>query len=261
MTGSPGTLRIVIVDDESLARDLLRMLIEKQPECEIVAECSHGADAISAIVAEKPDLVFLDVQMPDIDGFEVVRRVGPERMPPVLFVTAYDKFAVKAFEVNAVDYLLKPFDEDRFEAAFTRARNHLRQNMMSRLSRRLAGLLADYMEAAPHEHVSRLPIKQSGRVFFLRVEEIDWIEAAGDYVSLHAKAKKYLVHATMDATERKLDPDQFIRIHRSTIVRIDRIKELSPRSNGEYFVHLVDGTELKLTRTYRKNLDRLMAGD
>ena len=249
-------VRALIADDEPLARERLRMLLSAEPDVEIVAECRNGADAIAAIQRLRPDLVFLDVQMPNGSGFEVIAAVGAARMPPVIFVTAYDQYALRAFDVHALDYLLKPFDRQRFEQALARARQQIERVAAGDLERRLLELVQDLRPAA--QRPERFVIKSGGRVFFVRADEIDWIEAAGNYVKLHVGTDTHLLRETMTALEAQLDPDLFFRIHRSHIVNIERIKELQPWFNGEYVVFLRNGARLTLSRGYREKLqDRI----
>lgn len=254
-------LRALIVDDEPLARERLRTLLKADPEVEIAAECADGRKAIAAIHKHAPDLVFLDVQMPEVDGFAVIEAVGPARMPAVIFVTAYDKYALRAFEVHALDYLLKPFDRERFTRALERAKTRLQHDAAGRsgeLGPRLLALLEALKAGA--RPVERLVIKSGGRVIFLRAEEIDWIEAAGNYVRLHAGREAHLLRETMSALEARLDAGRFRRIHRSTMVQLDRIKEMQPDFHGDYQVLLRDGTRLTLSRTYREKF-REFLGD
>jgi two-component system LytT family response regulator len=244
-------MRVLIADDEPLARERLRTLLAAEPWLEIVAECPSGTDAIAAIDSIQPDLVFLDVQMPGATGFEVIEAVGADRMPPVIFVTAFDRYALRAFDVHALDYLLKPFDRERFEVALGRARQQLERKPDGDLERRLLALVQDLK---PTNRLERFVIKSGGRVFFVRADEIDWIEAAGNYVKLHVAGEAHLFRETMSALESRLDPDTFFRIHRSHIVNIERVKELQPWFNGEYVVFLRNGTRLTLSRGYREKL-------
>jgi two-component system LytT family response regulator len=245
-------IRTLIVDDEPLARQRLRKLLEAEPDIEVIGECPDGESAVTAIVEHRPDLVFLDVQMPDLDGFGVLEAVGAEEMPTVIFVTAYDHYALRAFEVHALDYLLKPFDRERFDKALGRARAHLGRDRPGEVHEQLQALLAD---VRPERKASeRLVIKSSSRVFFLRVEEIDWIEAAGNYLKLHVGDETHLLRETMNSLEGRLDPDRFLRVHRSTIVNIERVQELQPWFHGDYLVILRDGTQLTLSRSYRQKL-------
>jgi two-component system LytT family response regulator len=242
----------VLADDEPLARERLRMLLEPEEWIEVVEEADDGLAAINAIQKLRPDLVFLDVQMPGATGFDVIDAIGPEKMPFVIFVTAYDKYALKAFDVHAIDYLLKPFDKDRFHAALARVRQQLERRTNGELERRLLELVQDLKPAS--NRIERFVIKSGGRVFFVRAEEIDWIEAAGNYVKLHVGTDAHLFRETMNALEARLNPDIFFRIHRSHIVNIERVRELQPWFNGEYVVFLKDGTRLTLSRGYREKL-------
>jgi two-component system, LytTR family, response regulator len=242
--------RVLIADDEPLARERLRMLLRSEQWVEVVAECHNGPDAVSAIRDLRPDLVFLDVQMPGASGFEVIEAIGPSRMPPVVFVTAYDQYALRAFDVRALDYLLKPFDRERFEEALTRARQQLHQSGDGDLERRLRQLVDDLKET-PHR-VDRFVIKAGGRVYFVRADEVDWLEAAGNYVKLHVGQEAHLVRETMTSIEARLDPEVFFRIHRCHIVNIERVLELQPWFNGEFVVCLRTGERLTLSRGYRE---------
>jgi two-component system, LytTR family, response regulator len=252
-------IRTLIVDDEPLARERVRALLADETDIEIVGECRDGLEAVDGIRREAPDLVFLDVQIPEIDGFGVIERVGIEKTPVIVFVTAYDQYALQAFEVHAVDYLLKPFDHDRFQKALARARQSVQLRRSGDVNERLVALLEDLK--TPQGHLERLVVKSSGRLFFLRAEEIDWIESAGNYVSLHVGPESHLLRETMNGIETKLDPARFIRIHRTAIVNIDRIRELQPLFHGEYDVVLRTGTTLTLSRGYRDRLQGLLGKD
>jgi len=250
----PAQLRTLIVDDEPLGRERIRTLLANNPDVLLVGECRDGHEAVEAIRTRQPDLVFLDVQMPELDGFGVIRSVGVEQMPAVIFVTAYDEHALHAFEVHALDYLLKPFDVERFAEALQRATQWILRRQHTDLDRRLTRLLDDVQP--PGAALRRLMIKTRQRLYFIRTEEVDWIEAAGNYVRLHAGDKVHLLRQTMNTLEGQLDPDQFLRIHRSTIVNVDRVKEFNRMFNGEYEVRLHGGTKLTLSRGYRSQLDR-----
>lgn len=252
------TIRALIVDDEPLARTIVRKMLERHAEVEIVAECESGIEAIEQIESQKPDLVFLDVQMPEVDGFAVISAVEPECLPHIIFVTAYDRYALKAFEVHALDYLLKPFDEDRFEAALERARLQIGNDRKDDLSQRLLALVGE--RAARPEYLNRVIVKAGGRVFFLKTEEINWIEAQGNYVALHTPTDQHLFRSALNSLEVQLDPKRFRRINRSTIVNIDSIRELQPWFRGDYRVILSSGAELKLSHRFRANLDRDFGG-
>jgi two-component system LytT family response regulator len=262
-------LRAIIVDDEPAARRGVRLLLEREHDVNIVGEAGDGEAAVSLITRERPDVVFLDVQMPACDGFEVVRRVAPLGAPAVVFITAYDEHALRAFDVNAVDYLLKPYDDERFRAALGRARETVRRREVDTLNDRLAKLLAfvEAQQAGPAPaggtgedamFSDRILLKSSGEVFFLKADEIDWIEAEGDYMKFHVAGRTHLLRETMARLEERLDPKKFIRIHRSTIVHIDRVRKLSPSFAGEYAVVLHDGTKLKLSRGYQERIQELL---
>jgi len=251
-------IRVLLVDDEPLARERLRKLLEHEAEVELVGECADGATALATIRKLAPDLVFLDVQMPELDGFGVLAQLEPGQRPAVIFVTAHDQFALKAFEVHAVDYLLKPLDKDRLKTALRRALHTLTQHRTGDLNAQLTALLADVRPAAKAPQLERIAVKSSGRVVFVKVEEIDWVEAADNYVSLHVGGEEHLHRETMSSLEEQLAPGKFMRISRSTIVNVDRIKELQPLFHGEYTVILRNGTRLTLSRSYRDKLDHLM---
>ncbi len=257
-------IRAVIVDDEPAARRGVRLLLERDGGVDIIGEASGGAEAADLIARERPDLAFLDVQMPGCDGFQALVRAGIANTPPaVIFVTAYDEHALRAFEVNAVDYLLKPYDDARFAAALARAKDEVRRRQADTVNARLHQLL-DYLQhapqpAAPAESAAdRILLKSSGEIFFLKAEEIDWIEAEGDYMKFHVGGRTHLMRETMARLEARLDPKKFIRIHRSTIVNIDRLRKLSPSFAGEYAVILHDGTKLKLSRGYHERIAALL---
>lgn len=251
-------IRTLVVDDEPLARERLTSLLFNEADIDIVGQCRDGEEAVASIMNLSPDLVFLDVQMPQMNGFEVIEAVGGERMPLVIFVTAHDQHALKAFQVKALDYLLKPFDRERFSDALQRARKQVEREETGDLGRRLLALVKDLRKDQPRSE--RLVVKSGGRLFFLRADEIDWIEAAGNYVRLHVGNTSHLLRETMNALEGRLDPEKFFRIHRSRIVNIDRIQELQPWLNGEYSVLLRTGTRLTLSRGYREKLqERLRA--
>jgi two-component system, LytTR family, response regulator len=242
----------LIVDDEPLARSAIRKFLRTHPEVDIAGECESGAEAIEKIESLAPDLLFLDVQMPEVNGFGVLEAVGVENIPCVIFVTAYDEYAVRAFEVHALDYLLKPFDQERFDAALARARDHLSHRERAGDTRRLHDLLRQLRGA----YLQRVIIRSGGRLFFLPSREINWIEAQGNYVNLHAGAQTYLFRAPLSSLEERLDPAAFRRIHRSTIVNVDSIRELRPMFHGGYEVILRDGTELKLSERFRASFKK-----
>ncbi|HSS20404.1 MAG TPA: LytTR family DNA-binding domain-containing protein [Pyrinomonadaceae bacterium] len=248
-------IRALVADDESAARDRIIMLLDGDSAIEVVGECSDGRATIAAIRKLSPDLLFLDIQMPEFDGFEVLRKISVERMPVVIFVTAYDKYALNAFDANAVDYLLKPFNRQRFNRALKRARAQVALGRVSGVEERLSSLLRDLRPQK--RYLERLVVKSGGYVFFLKVDEIDWIEAADNYARLHVRKVGYLVRETMNGLETALDPNEFIRIQRSVIVNIQRIKRMHLLSRGEYTVILTDGTQLTSSRGYRAKLATL----
>ena len=245
-------IRAVIVDDEPLARDRVRMLLEGVDDIAVVGEFGDGRSAANGIGKLRPDLLFLDVQMPEVDGFGVLQLVGPEQMPVTIFVTAYDQYALKAFDVSAVDYLLKPFDRERFLRALARAR---KQIPSADLQARLLSLLKHVTNNA---FLERLVIKSAGRISFLKTDEVDWIEAAGNYVRLHVARESHMLRETMSSIEGKLDPGKFVRIHRGAVVNLERIKDLQPLFHGDHQVTLRDGSRLTLSRSYRENLERVL---
>lgn len=254
---SSPRIRTLIVDDEPAARRGLRLLLEKDEAVEVIGEAASGTEAAELITREAPALVFLDVQMPDCDGFQMLGRIGAET-PVVVFVTAYDEHALRAFEVNAVDYLLKPYDDARFAAALQRGKEAVRRRQADRVDTRLNQLLDYLQHPAPVENTERILVKSSGEIFFLKADEIDWIEAEGDYMKFHVAGRVHLMRETMARLEARLDPKRFIRIHRSTIVNIDRMRKLSPSFAGEYAVILQDGTKLKLSRGYHERIAVLL---
>ena len=249
-------IRAVIVDDEPLARRRIKRMLARDADVEVVGDCGNGKDAIAAIKTLNPNLLFLDVQMPEVDGFDVLESIGPKRLPFVIFVTAYDQYALRAFEVSAVDYLVKPFDRARFDKALARAKSRLASERGNDFNQQTLALLEELK--ARSNHTERLLIKAGGRAFFLKTEEIDWIEAEGKYVRLHAGKESYLLREAIGSLEAQLDPKKFPRIHRSSIVNIERIRELQPWFHSEYRVILNDGTELMLSRSCRKRLGDLL---
>jgi two-component system, LytTR family, response regulator len=251
-------IKAIIVDDEPPARRNLRALLKGVQDIELLKECGNGRDAVSCIRALQPDLVFLDVQMPELDGFGVLQNLSGHPLPVIIFVTAYDQYALRAFEVSALDYLLKPFDDARFHKALAQARRQIEQQDASELGRKLLTLLGAHEVKAdpPPRYLTRLMVKTAGRVIFIRIEEIDWIEAYDNYLRLHVGGKAHLLRQTMNELEAALNPEQFARIHRSTIVNLDRVKELHSHFNGEHLVILQDGTELKLSRSRKEWLEQ-----
>ncbi len=255
MTDSPN-IRVLLVDDEPLARDMLREMLQNDPQVVIVGESCNGREALEAIRAHSPDVLFLDVQMPEVGGFEVLDSLAKEQIPHVIFVTAYDQYAVRAFEVHALDYLLKPFDQERFNVAWRRAKAQIQRDRTTGMDQRIVSLLEELK--AGKKYLERLVIKANGRIYFLEANEIDWIEAEGNYVSVHSAKKSHLLRETISSLESQLDPKKFVRIHRSSIVRIDQIQELQPWFHGEYRIILHDGTQLTLSRNHRDKLQEAL---
>lgn len=251
-------VRSLIVDDELLARKRIRRFLSAEDDFEIVAECENGNTAITAIKKFSPDVVFLDVQMPGISGFDVIAAVGTEHMPSTVFTTAYDEYALRAFEVHALDYLLKPISRTRFQAVLKRVRINIAQKKQV-LDAQLLDLLLRRHEDA--RGLTRLLIRSEGKVIFLNTREIDWIQAEGNYVRVQAGPSTHLLRQTLSELAKNLDANRFIRIHRSAIVNIERIKELQHCFHGDYVVHLRDGRRLTLSRTYREEMRRILKQD
>jgi two-component system LytT family response regulator len=248
-------MKVLIVDDEPLARERVRRHLRDEPGVEIVGEAGNGREAVTVIEEKTPDLVFLDVQMPEMNGFDVLKALEENKIPAIVFTTAYDKYAIQAFEFHALDYLLKPFSRERFRRAVRHAREQLENSRQSgSIDERLVSLLENLKAK---KYLERIVVKNSGRVFFIKTDEIDWIEAAGNYLKLHVGREAHLIRETMQSIEAKLDPEKFFRIHRSTLVQIDRIKELHPLFSGDYAVILRNGAELNLSRNYRDRLPEL----
>ena len=266
-------IRAIVVDDEPLARRGLELRLAAFPDVEIVAQCSNGREAIDAVATHSPDLMFLDIEMPGIDGFEVLRRIPQTSMPMVVFVTAFDRYAIEAFDAHALDYLLKPLIDERLDRALVHVRDQFAQRRSMQHREQLVALLASVTgegQLDAEEWLSRgaggvtrrwpevLPIRLGRETIRLQVNVIDWIDAAGDYMCVHAEGRTHVVRATMKQFEERLDPSSFQRVHRSTIVNIRRIRRLKPHTNGEYFLTLEGGHELKLSRSYRDRIERIL---
>jgi len=253
-------IRTIVADDEHLARKKLRVLLDSEPGMQVVAECQDGQQAVSAIQTHRPDLLLIDIRMPDIDGFQVLKQIAPDEMPVVVFTTAYDQFAIRAFEAHALDYLLKPFDRERLHHAVERARAELLKVHDRDLTGRILDLLAKNIEPKIESKQvdDRMVIRAGGKVVFLDVKEIDWIEAAANYVKLNVGKDSYLLREGIGSISERLDPDRFVRIHRSVIVNVRKIKELQPCESGEYIAVLRNGKELSCSRGYRTQLQRLI---
>lgn len=248
-------LKALIVDDEPLARDSMRVLLVEHAADHLVLEAKNGWEAVSLIRNEHPDLIFLDVQMPEMDGFAVVREVGAANMPGLIFVTAHDQYAIQAFEINAVDYLLKPVSRERFQATLARARSRLRAHAFDR--ERIASLLESI--DSPSQKLSRIAIRSAGKTYFVALEEVEWVKAAENYVELHVGLTRHLLHVRIHKLECSLDPEVFLRIHRSFIVNVKHIKEIEPAAHGECVLTLRSGVRLKSSRSYDQSIRRWAA--
>jgi two-component system LytT family response regulator len=267
MASRHGTLRVALVDDEPLARERLHTLLTACPDVDIVAECETGEEAVLALASSPVDVLFLDVQMPGLDGFDVLEAlgeiIGADSLPVIVFVTAFDSYALKAFEVSAVDYLLKPFDRSRFERALARARSRARRfagpeapdGEHQALMALLRGLRADRTVRDDYAH--RFAARSGNKLNLVPVEEVDWIDAAGNYARLHAGGRTHLVRETMTQLESRLDPDRFVRVHRSIIVNVERVTTVEPYAHGEYVLTISDGTRVTSSRTYSARLRTL----
>jgi len=258
-------IRTIIVEDEPLARERLRNLLERDPEVHVVAECRDGRSAVAAVQEHRPDLLFLDIQLPERNGFEVLADLGASRPPGIVFVTAYDRFAVKAFEVHAIDYLLKPFDVDRFDQALRRAKDQLQRQQPATTAatsqeQKIEELIAS-LRSADSAGSKRISVKSGGKLIFLKTDEIECVEAADNYIDIRAAGQTHRVRETLVSFESKPPEKSFVRISRSSIVNVDRIKQLQPCPYGEYTVILQDGTQLTLTRGYRQALQRLSGSE
>lgn len=249
-------IRVLIVDDEPLGRDRLRNFLSREPGVVVIGDATNGEEAVQLARELVPDLMFLDIQMPGLNGFGVLEQLGTDVPPAVIFCTAHDEFALKAFEVHAVDYLLKPFDRDRFKTALSRAAERLHTSQRDELSARLAAVLQQLQPAAP-KALDRIPVKTNGRVIFINVPEIDWVGSADNYVELHVGVHSHLVRETLTKMEQQLPPEKFVRISRTAIVNVDRVLELQPLFHGEYSVTLKSGVKLTLSRSHRDQLARL----
>ncbi|MEI7905973.1 MAG: LytTR family DNA-binding domain-containing protein [Bacteroidota bacterium] len=250
-------IRAIIVDDEPLAREKVLLFARSENDIEIVDVCANGHDALSSCKKFKPDLLFLDIQMPEMNGFEMLNQLKIDPLPGIIFITAYDEFALRAFEFHAVDYLLKPFDRNRF----TKAVNHARESIQSHTQSDETALQIQTMLNSINQESARperLIVKTNGKIIFLRMNEIDWMEAAGNYVNVHVGNEAHLIRETMNNIQDQLDPQHFIRIHRGTIINIEKVKELQPYYNGEYKVVLQNNTQVILSRGYRENFKKIL---
>lgn len=269
-------IRALIVDDEALSRRGLEIRLLAAPDFEIVSQCANGREAIAAITSHKPDLVFLDIQMPGMSGFEVLASLPHESLPLIVFVTAYDQYAIRAFDARAVDYLLKPVDDERFQTALNRVRDHVQSRSAADQRDHLFNLIAEITgsgelvmeelltrgrKALEPKHAEILPVRQGREIVRVPIASIEWIDAAGDYMCIHANGNTHILRGTMKDLEEYLDPRLFQRVHRSTIVNLRRVKSLRAHMNGEYFLTLDGGHELKLSRTYRDKVEFFLKGN
>jgi two-component system LytT family response regulator len=266
MSAKTKKIRTLIVDDEPLARQTIKDLLVADPEIEVIGECSSGLEAVNFIRKESPDLLFLDIQMPGMNGFEALAKIEYERIPAIIFVTAFDQYALKAFDVHALDYLLKPFTDKRFKESLRQAKTNVELREINRLSQSLLALLGDRAGGETStvkrkNFLTRFMVRAGGRVTFIKTSDVDWIAADDYYIKLHVAGKSHLLRISMNELDEKLDPKTFLRIHRSTIVNLDRVKELHQNPNGEYVAVLNDGTELKLSRNRRERLEQLLMND
>lgn len=260
-------IRALIIDDEPLAREGIAVLLEGDPEIEVIGQCGDGVTAIQAIRRDHPDLVFLDIQMPKKDGFEVLEALAPGERPSIVFATAYAEHAIRAFEACAIDYLLKPFSDKRFQQALARAKDELRKNRTAEVEQRLQELLARVSDlrqgvtpkaAATPEYAERIVVKSSGDLHFIKASDVLWIEAQGDFVKVQTVAQTQLVRETLQSMEQKLDANRFIRIHRSFVINVEHIKRVAPALYGDHTVYMSDGSKLRLSRNYRGKLKALI---
>ena len=258
---NPGTqrIRILIVDDEPPARELVAALLRDEPDAEVVGECANGSEAVTAIQRLAPDLVFLDIQMPGLDGFAVLSKLSSTQLPMIVFVTAYNQHAIRAFEAHALDYILKPFEYERFHEAFRRARKQLELQTNAAQQERLLALIEDLERQTWDRGWNRIALREQGRVTFLKPEEIDWVESEGNYMRLHTGKRSYLLRDTMSSLETRLAAKKFLRISRTTLVNLERVKEWQPMFHGDSVVILQDGVRLTVSRTFRDGLERVVA--
>jgi two-component system LytT family response regulator len=263
-------IRTIIIDDEPHAREGIKIRLKDYYDILVVGECSSGTEAVELINSVVPDLLFIDIQMPGMNGFEVLRNITINPMPIIIFVTAYDKYAVRAFEYHALDYLLKPINDERFNETLKRAVSEINNRSLAIYADKLKSLIDYYLNSVENsevketklaknkKYINRLTIKVKENISIISVDEVDWIESAGDYVYIHTDTKKYLIRETLSSLEEKLDPLKFVRIHRSTIVNIDKIKNLRSNEHGDYDVYLYNGVRLKLSRTFRSHFQNLL---
>ena len=257
-TDHPVIIRAIIADDEPLAREGIRIRLENEPDFTVVDECETGTQTVEKIKKLKPDLVFLDIKMPGMNGFKVLQQIDRREVPVIVFITAFDSYAVQAFRVNALDYLLKPIDDMKFQNMLLRIRQQLKQKSLSEYAEHIQSLIKSSPNPDTSRTIQRIAIKERGKTIFIDVSDMDWIEAAGDYLYIHVNRHKYLIRQTLSEIQERLDPTRFQRIHRSTIVNLNRIQELQSQDHGDYHVILKDGTALKLSRSFRSTLEEAL---
>lgn len=251
--------RVGIADDEPLARERIVSMLAPHQKYEVVAECDDGAAALAAIRSKNLDVLFLDVRMPELDGFQVLEALGAGPLPVIVFVTAFDDYALRAFDVSALDYLLKPFDRARFDKTLARVEAQLASSDARKVSTELREFLSGFATGQSTAYAERFSVKAAGDIYFVRAADIDWVDATGNYVTLHAGGRKHMIRETLKSVESRLDPRKFVRVHRSAIINLDRLKKLQPYFHGEYVVTLTDGTTLTSSRGYSDRLRSLIA--
>jgi len=253
-------IRVIIVDDEKLARDRIRRLLERSDNYDIISECANGSEAVNVLNENDIDLMFLDIQMPEMDGFEVLKHIDRNKLPVIIFVTAYDTYALKAFEVHAIDYLLKPFDDERFNSALLHSADILKNKSKEVFNDKLMGFIEENEKAKRqhHKYLERILIKSSGRIYFVSTKDVIRIKAAGKYLKIKDSEKEHTIRKTMTQLEEQLDPDRFIRIHRSVIVNVDHITEMQYWYKNEYIFILSNGEKFTSGSSYRKNLESIL---
>jgi len=251
-------IRVAIADDEPLARERIRTMLQGRERYTVVAECGDGTETV-AVLAERPvDLLFLDIQMPGLDGFQILESLNTTRLPIIVFVTAFNEHALRAFDVHALDYLLKPFDRARFETTLARVEDLLDHRNGEGLPPELRDFLRNLVSVPPSTAPIRFPVRANGEIYFIKADDVDWIDAEGNYVALHAGGRRHLVRETIKSLEARLDPAKFVRVHRSAIINLDRLRKLQPYFHGEYVITLQDGTTLTSSRTYSDRLRALL---
>ena len=257
-------IRTIIIDDESLAREKIRTFLKRETDIEIVGECRNSTEALSSIIDLKPDLIFLDIKMPGMNAFEMLENLKVKKLPEIIFTTAFDKYAIKAFEVHAIDYILKPFDRERFINTLNRARVHLENKEIGNSNKRILEALNDLKEKktdkSEHQnekYTDRIVVKANGRIYFIKAIEIEWFEASGNYLKVFASGNSHLIRETLSNIEKKLDPEKFLRIQRSVIINLDFLKELKIWFHNEYLVYMKNGTKFTSGRSYKNNLDKI----